>query len=72
MDQLNELKKQIEKERDFKCQEATKEFDNVKLEVESRRCDLEARQKNVEAVVSEVILFCYLQKLTKHFCSPIV
>ncbi|KAF3452622.1 hypothetical protein FNV43_RR03055 [Rhamnella rubrinervis] len=54
VDQLNELKKQIEKERDIKCQEATKEFNNVKLEVESKRRDLEARQKNIEAVVSEV------------------
>lgn len=61
---MNELKKQMEKERDIKCQEARKEFNNVKLEVESRRHDLEARQKNVEAVVSEVVPLCNLLKLT--------
>jgi kinetochore protein Nuf2 len=53
---LDELTKQVEKERDLKCEESTKEFNNVKLEVESRRRELEARQKNVEAVVAEV--FC--------------
>jgi kinetochore protein Nuf2 len=52
---LDELRKQLEKERDLKCEEANKEFNNVKLEVESRRHDLEARQKNVEAVVLEVL-----------------
>jgi kinetochore protein Nuf2 len=55
-EQLDELTKQVEKERDLKCEESTKEFNNVKLEVESRRRELEARQKNVEAVVAEV--FC--------------
>lgn len=53
-EQLDELTKQVEKERDLKCEESTKEFNNVKLEVESRRRELEARQKNVEAVVAEV------------------
>ncbi|KAF5470235.1 hypothetical protein F2P56_010760 [Juglans regia] len=54
VEQLDELRKQLEKERDLKCEEATKEFNNTKLEVESRRRDLEARQRNVEAVVLEV------------------
>lgn len=53
-EQLDELRKQLEKERDLKCEEATKEFNNVKLEVDSRRRDLETRQKHVEAVVVEV------------------
>ncbi|KAK9929263.1 hypothetical protein M0R45_026367 [Rubus argutus] len=51
---LNDLKKKLEKERDLKFEEATKEFSNVKLEVESRRGILEARQKDVEAAVAEV------------------
>ncbi|KDP38869.1 hypothetical protein JCGZ_05026 [Jatropha curcas] len=50
----DELRKMLEKERDLKCEEATKEYNNVKLEVESRRLDLEARQKKVEAALSEV------------------
>ncbi|XP_031265907.1 kinetochore protein NUF2 homolog [Pistacia vera] len=53
-EQLDELKKQFEKERNLKFQEATKELENVKVEVESRRRDLEARQRKVEAVVAEV------------------
>lgn len=57
----------MEKERDIKCQEATKEFNNVKLEVESRRRDLEARQKNVEAVVSEVVSFLLPSKIDQTF-----
>ncbi|CAK7355266.1 unnamed protein product [Dovyalis caffra] len=52
--QLNDLKKLLEKERDLKCEEATKEFNNTKSEVESRRHDLEARQRKVEAVLTEV------------------
>lgn len=45
VEQLDELRKQLEKERDLKCEEAAKEFNNVKLEVESRRHDLEASQR---------------------------
>lgn len=55
VEQLDELRKQLEKERDLKCEEAAKEFHNVKLEVESRRHDLEASQRNVESVVLEVL-----------------
>ena len=54
MEQLEELRRHLEKERDAKCEEATKELNRVKHEVESRRHDLEVRQKNVEALVAEV------------------
>ncbi|CAL8108403.1 unnamed protein product [Prunus armeniaca] len=54
VEQFNELKKQLEKERDLKFEEASKELNNVKLEVESRRRDMEARQRDVEAAVAEV------------------
>ncbi|PON83922.1 Kinetochore protein Nuf [Trema orientale] len=54
VEQLEESKRQLEKERDLRCEEATKEFNQVKLEVESKRRNLEARQKSVEAVVAEV------------------
>lgn len=54
VENLEELKRQSEKERDAKCDEAAKEVNRVKLNVESRRQELEARQKNVETVVGEV------------------
>ncbi|ONI36128.1 hypothetical protein PRUPE_1G570900 [Prunus persica] len=54
VEQFNELKKQLEKDRDLKFEEASKELNNVKLEVESRRRDMEARQRDVEAAVAEV------------------
>ncbi|XP_052184638.1 kinetochore protein NUF2 homolog [Diospyros lotus] len=53
VEQLDELRKQSEKERDFRCEEATKELNNVKLEVGLKRRDLESRQTKVEAVVAE-------------------
>ena len=56
VEESEETKKQLEKERDFRCEEAFKKFNQVKMEVESQRRDLEARQKNVEAVVSKVLL----------------
>uniref|UniRef100_A0A5B7BJZ6 Putative kinetochore protein NUF2 n=1 Tax=Davidia involucrata TaxID=16924 RepID=A0A5B7BJZ6_DAVIN len=52
-DQLDVLKKQLERERDLKYEEATKELNNVKLELELKRHDLEARPKKIEAVVAE-------------------
>lgn len=55
--QLDDLKKLLEKERDIKCEDAAKEYNSVKLEVESKRRDLEARQRKVEAVVTEVFLY---------------
>ncbi|KAF5936852.1 hypothetical protein HYC85_024358 [Camellia sinensis] len=54
VEQLDEIRKQLEKERDFRCEEATKELNNVKLEVESMRRDLESRQAKIAAVVAEV------------------
>lgn len=63
---FNDLKKKLEKERDLKFEEATKEVNTVKLEVESRRGLLEARQKDVEAAVAEVF---YMQiMMGDHFC----
>lgn len=53
VDQLEELRKQLEKERDLSREEATKELNNVKLQVESSRCGLESRQRNIEAMVAE-------------------
>ncbi|PHT40156.1 hypothetical protein CQW23_19010 [Capsicum baccatum] len=53
-DQLEELSKQLGKERDFSYEEAAKELKNVKLEVESKRRGFEARKNNVEGVLSEV------------------
>lgn len=55
VEQWDELRKQLEKERDFKCEEAAKELNNVKLAVESRRHELEARQRKVEAQAAEVL-----------------
>ncbi|GAV61138.1 Nuf2 domain-containing protein [Cephalotus follicularis] len=53
-EQLDESRKKLEKERDLKYEEATRELNDVKLNVESRRRDLEAGQRNIEAVVAEV------------------
>ncbi|GMH25714.1 hypothetical protein Nepgr_027557 [Nepenthes gracilis] len=53
-EQLDEYRRQLEKERDLRCEEAKKELNNVKLDVESRRHDLEARERNVEALLAEV------------------
>ncbi|GFY88528.1 hypothetical protein Acr_06g0004680 [Actinidia rufa] len=53
VEQLGEVRKQLEKERDLRYEEATKEFNIVKSEVEARRHDLKLRQTKVEAVVAE-------------------
>ncbi|KAK4343291.1 hypothetical protein RND71_036385 [Anisodus tanguticus] len=53
-DQLEELRKQLEKERDLSYEEAAKELKNVKLEVESKRHGLDARQTDLEGVLAEV------------------
>ena len=62
MKELNDLKTKLEKERSLKFEEASKELGNVKLELESKRCVLEARRKNVEAALAEVlrVIFYYL------------
>lgn len=53
---MEEALKQSEKDRDVRCEKVQKEYNRVEMEMESRRRDLEARQKNVEAVVAEVLL----------------
>ncbi|KAF7847522.1 hypothetical protein BT93_L2880 [Corymbia citriodora subsp. variegata] len=53
-EQLDQLRKQVEKESHIKCEEATRELNNVKMEMESRKHELEERQKKVESVVGEV------------------
>ncbi|KAG8489732.1 hypothetical protein CXB51_017726 [Gossypium anomalum] len=52
--QLEEHKRQLQKERDLKFEESTKHLNSVKSEVLSKRCELEARRKKVEDVVAEV------------------
>ncbi|GMI64980.1 nuclear filament-containing protein 2 [Hibiscus trionum] len=52
--QLEEHLWQLQKERDLKFEESTKFLNSVKSEVSSTRCELEARQKKVEDVVTEV------------------
>lgn len=67
MEQLEELKRQLEQESIRKIKDATKELDTMKMEVERQRHDLEARQKKVEAVVAEVrimALNCYLPPIS--------
>ncbi|KAK6123978.1 hypothetical protein DH2020_042323 [Rehmannia glutinosa] len=49
-DQLREFKKQLEKERALKVD---KELNNVKLEVDSKRNELQSRQRQVESLVAE-------------------
>ncbi|XP_010065473.2 kinetochore protein NUF2 homolog [Eucalyptus grandis] len=53
-EQLDQLRKQVEKESHTKCEEATREFNNVKMEIKSRKHELEERQRKVESVVGEV------------------
>lgn len=53
---MDELRKHLEKERDLNCEAAAKELNNVKFEIESTRRGLESRQRNVEALVAEVLL----------------
>lgn len=53
---MEELRKQLEKERNLSYEEAAKELKNVKLEVESKRHGLEARQNDLEGVLAEVLL----------------
>nr|XP_043626741.1 kinetochore protein NUF2 homolog [Erigeron canadensis] len=52
-DQLEELVKLTEKERDASCEEASKELNNVKSQLEFDRRGLEQRRRNVEALVVE-------------------
>ena len=54
VDQLEESLKQLEKEKDLKFEEASKELNNVRAQVEYNRRGLEQREMNAEALVSEV------------------
>ncbi|PWA89466.1 hypothetical protein CTI12_AA111320 [Artemisia annua] len=53
VDQPEELLKQLEKEKDLKCEEASKEINNVRAQVEYNRRGLEQRERNAVALVSE-------------------
>lgn len=52
---MEESTKQLEKEYRTIWEEATKELDSKKSEVESKRCAIDMRRRNVEAVLSKVI-----------------
>lgn len=51
---MEELRKQVEKESNIMCEEATKYLNSKKSEVESKRRAMETRQRNVESVLGEV------------------
>lgn len=55
-DQLKEFKRQLEKEGALHHEEVSKELNNVKLEVESKRHALEWSQRRAESMVAEVSL----------------
>lgn len=55
VEQLEEQKKIMYKERQVKIEEATRELNNVKQEVESRKQDLQTSHRKVAAMVAEVI-----------------
>ncbi|KAL9242053.1 hypothetical protein vseg_016095 [Gypsophila vaccaria] len=52
-EQLDKQKCQLEREGNLRRNEDTRGLNNVKLEAESRRWDLEARGRKIEAVVAE-------------------
>jgi kinetochore protein Nuf2 len=54
VEQLNESLKQLEKEKAVMFDDWTKQLNELKVEVESRRRELETRQTNVESVVAMV------------------
>ncbi|XP_010518260.1 PREDICTED: probable kinetochore protein NUF2 [Camelina sativa] len=54
VEQLNESLKQLEKEKAVMFDDWTNQLNNLKVEVESRRRELEARQTDVESVVAVV------------------
>ncbi|KAH1250943.1 Kinetochore protein NUF2 [Glycine max] len=54
VEQMEESRKQLEKESNIMWEEATKYLSSTKSDVESKRSATETRQKNVEAVLSEV------------------
>lgn len=56
MKQLHESLKQLEKEKQVMFDDWTKQLNELKLEVESRRRLLESRQNDVESVVAMVVI----------------
>ena len=64
VDQLDKVKWQLEQERGQTFEQATKELKNVKMEVEANRSALQTRQKQVEAVVMEVLFTVLVLPLT--------
>ncbi|XP_010430091.1 PREDICTED: probable kinetochore protein NUF2 [Camelina sativa] len=54
VEQLNKSLKQLEKEKAVMSDDWTNQLNNLKVEVESRRRELEARQTDVESVVAVV------------------
>ncbi|TKY60161.1 Kinetochore protein nuf2 [Spatholobus suberectus] len=54
VEQMEELRKQLEKECNIMWEEATKNLSSTKSEVESQRCAIETRQRSVVAMLSEV------------------
>lgn len=59
MEQLHESLKQLEKEKAVMFDDWTKQLNELKLEVESKRRHLETRQTDVESVVAMVIDTCF-------------
>ncbi|KAL0384570.1 UNVERIFIED_CONTAM: Kinetochore protein NUF2 [Sesamum radiatum] len=64
-DQLKEFRRQLEKETALKHEEVTKELNNVKLEVGSKRQALEARHRQVESLVAEADAIISKKKIVK-------
>lgn len=54
VEQMKESWKAFEKERELKYEEATKELNRVKLELESEKSNMESRRKGVEAMWADV------------------
>jgi kinetochore protein Nuf2 len=57
------LKKQFEKECGFMTDEGTKYLSSIKSEADSKRRDIETRQRNVEAMLSKVPFIKWNRKL---------
>ncbi|KAL0357154.1 UNVERIFIED_CONTAM: Kinetochore protein NUF2 [Sesamum calycinum] len=64
-DQLKEFRRQLEKETALRHEEVTKELNNVKLEVGSKKQALEVRHRQVESVVAEADAIISKKKIVK-------
>ncbi|KAJ4967610.1 hypothetical protein NE237_019459 [Protea cynaroides] len=53
-EQVEESKKVKEKERDLKHEEVNKELNKIKLEAQTKKSNLQARQSKVEEIIAEV------------------